>query len=106
MKKIIVISAFVALLLGSFFFYNGQKNLIADDKDKKCCNTECTQKENCQKQCDGKCDGKCENCTKQCETKSGANNESQSQMKSCPKTNCSQKTEATKTSGSCSYRKQ
>lgn len=102
MKKVILVLAFIALLTGSFFLYNGQKNLIADDKDKKCCNTECTQKENCQKQCDGKC----ETCTQSCDTKTGANNEGQSQMKNCPKTNCSQKTEGTKTSGSCTYRKQ
>lgn len=102
MKKLFIITAFVALLVGSFFLYNGQKNVIADDKDKKCCNTECTQKENCQKQCDGKC----ENCTQSCMNKSGANNQDQSQMKNCPKTNCSQKTEGVKTSGSCSYRKQ
>lgn len=102
MKKVILVLALVALLTGSFFLYNGQKNLIADDKDKKCCNTECTQKENCQKQCDGKC----ETCTKQCENMKSTNNEGQSQMKSCPKTGCSQMKEGTKTSGSCMYKKQ
>ncbi|MFA5010839.1 MAG: lipoprotein [Ignavibacteria bacterium] len=101
MKKIIFVIVLIALLAGSFFLYKGQKNLIADDKDEKCCNTECTQKENCQKQCDGKC----ETCTKQCESMKNTNNEGQSQMKNCPKTNCSQKTEAGSTKGSCTYRK-
>jgi hypothetical protein len=101
MKKIIFVIAFIALLAGSFFFYYGQKNVIADDKQKSVSNTENTQSTDCQKSCDGNC----ASCTKQCETNKSAGTTGESQVKNCPKSNCSTNSSAGMTKGSCTYKK-
>jgi hypothetical protein len=118
MKKIILGIAFILILAGAFLFWNSQKS-VADDKDGKCCKTECPKyadcdkkcnhncdslKTNCQKKCEmsseeckKKCEMNSEDCQKKCNMTSGecqkqcSKKEGQSQMNNCPKTNCQQK---------------
>lgn len=88
MRKIIITAAFLAVFATAFFFYNSQTAVIAEDKDGKCCNTECTNYADCQKQCDEQCNKMCEDCTRHCVEK--CNKGGQSQMNNCQKANCQQ----------------
>ena len=110
MRKIIFTAAFLVVISAAFFFYNSRTTVIADDKDGKCCNTECPKYADCQKQCDKQCDKKCEDCTKQCEKK--CDEEGQSQMNNnqkmdCQgKSGCDKKSNGMNKSGSCPMKKQ
>ena len=74
MKKIIFAASFLLLLAGAFLFWNSQRTVIADDKDGKCCNTECPKYADCDKKCDKQCDKQCDSlkscCKKECDKKS------------------------------------
>jgi hypothetical protein len=128
MKKIIFAAAFILILTGAFLFWNSQRS-VADDKDGKCCNTECPKYADCDKKCNIQCDSlktcckkecdkKSEECMKKCETKSEEcmkkctpKNEGQSQMNNCPKTNCQPKSgcetkDGMQKSGKCPMQKQ
>lgn len=134
MKKLIFAAAFLSILAGAFLFWNSQSS-VADDKDGKCCNTECPKYADCDKKCNKQCDslksccnkecdknsGECmkkceiksEECMKKCETKSEEckkqctpKNEGQSQMNNCQKKpGCETQQDGTKKSG-CPYQKQ
>jgi len=112
MKKIIFAASFFLLLAGAFLFWNSQRTVIADDKDGKCCNTECPKYADCDKKCNHNCDSLKANCQKQCDVKSEecrkqcSKNEGQSQMNNCQKKpGCETKQDGTKKSG-CPYQKQ
>jgi hypothetical protein len=117
MKKIIFAAVFMLILTGAFLFWNSQSS-VADDKDGKCCNTECPKYADCDKKCNHNCDSLKANCQKQCDVKSEecrkqcSKNEGQSQMNNCPKTNCQQKPgcetkqDGMQKSGKCPMQKQ
>ncbi|MCI0473021.1 MAG: hypothetical protein L0Y76_05490 [Ignavibacteria bacterium] len=111
MKKLIFAAAFLFVLAGAFLFWNSQSS-VADDKDGKCCNTECPKYADCDKKCNHNCDSLRTDCQKQCDKKNEEcqkqcpKNEGQSQMNNCQKkTGCETRQDGTKKSG-CPYPKQ
>lgn len=107
MKRIIFIFAFIAMITGTFFFYNS--SIMADDKGCKCTTCECTKSESCSKECtmeskskNGQTSGgemkECPYMSRKCDVKK--------QSDECPyKSGGEYKHEGTKKSGSCPYMK-